>query len=71
MPKPVYPEYAMRRPLPDVLHICGRCKRGIVAFLGSGDDHVYTPSPQRQTPWCFVCNADDAGIPYARVRGTT
>ena len=60
------PEYANRAPLPDVLHICDRCKRGVLVFLGTGVSNVYTPSLERPSPWCYVCGSKASGVAYQR-----
>ena len=61
------PEHDVRR-LPDVIEICTRCKRGIVVFLGTGDEHPYTPDPvNRPTGWCYVCGFKGRGDPYRRI----
>jgi len=50
---------AREKPPPDSLYLCGRCKRGVLVFLGTGDETVYEPSATRPHAWCYVCGARD------------
>jgi DNA-directed RNA polymerase subunit RPC12/RpoP len=60
------PEYA-NRPTPDRLYLCGRCKRGILVFLGTGNETVFEPTANRPYAWCYVCGSKQKGIAYRRV----
>lgn len=57
------PEYVGRE-YPERLFICGRCKRGVLVFLGAGDSTVYRPSADRRAPWCYVCGSRQGGAEY-------
>jgi hypothetical protein len=57
--------------MPDTLTLCGRCRRGVLVYLGSGDQSVYQPSETRPIGWCYVCGAKGGpSVAYAR-RGST
>jgi hypothetical protein len=67
--KPNEPEYA-RRAVPPVLYLCSRCKRGLLVFLGVGDEPIYEPSIARPHAWCYTCSSKNSGIKYVLgVRG--
>jgi len=61
------PEYVGRR-VPPRLYLCGRCKRGVLVFLGIGDETLYEPTKARPRAWCFVCGSKgDAKYEYMLV----
>ena len=57
------PEYA-NRATPPVIYLCGRCKRGLLVFLGVGDNPIYEPSADRPHAWCYGCGYTGPGIKY-------
>jgi hypothetical protein len=46
---------------PPVIYLCLRpsCRRGVVSFLGRGNETLFEPSVLRPHPWCYTCGNKD------------
>ena len=62
-----YPEDEMRLPIPDVVEVCGRCRRHLMVFLGWGDGHpsIYDAA-YRPEGWCYGCGNRGRGVRFVR-----
>lgn len=59
-----YAEYNQLAHIPPKVHICDRCFRGVVSFLGQGTVTMFEPSEDRPIGYCYSCGKKGSGKAY-------